>query len=78
VPNNWQADFGMAPASEESKAECSSAAFPKLFRFREAGRQVSLVTMPCPSLRTVAPPPCLPVDIKDSLQEDTRLFDGGF
>jgi hypothetical protein len=40
--------------------------------------QVSLVTMSCPSLRTVAPPPCLPLDIKDSLKEDTRFFDGGF
>jgi hypothetical protein len=26
--------------------------------------------MPCPSLRTVPPSPCLPLDIKDSLKED--------
>jgi hypothetical protein len=37
-----------------------------------------------PSLRTIAPPPCLPLGIKDSLKEDERLldegklFDGGF
>jgi hypothetical protein len=30
------------------------------------------------SLRTAAPPPCLPQNIKDSLKEDTRLFDEGF
>jgi hypothetical protein len=43
---------------------------PKLFMFREVGTQVSLVTMSHPSLRTVAPPPCLPLDIKDLLKED--------
>jgi hypothetical protein len=31
-----------------------------------------------PSPRTVAPPPCLSVDIKDLLKEGMRLFDGGF
>jgi hypothetical protein len=48
-----------------------------LFTFREVGMQVSLLTMSHPSLRTVAPPPCLPLDIKDSLKEDKRIFDGG-
>jgi hypothetical protein len=43
---------------------------------REVGMQVSLVTVSQPSLRTVAPPPYLQVDIKDLLKEDTRLFDG--
>jgi hypothetical protein len=33
--------------------------------------------MLCPSLRNVAPPLCLPLDIKDSLKEDVRFFDGG-
>jgi hypothetical protein len=28
--------------------------------------------------RTVAPPPCLPLDIKDSLKENLRGFDGYF
>jgi hypothetical protein len=32
--------------------------------------------MSCPSPRTVAPPPCLPLDIKDLLKEDVRVFDG--
>jgi hypothetical protein len=41
----------------QKSAGCSAAAFPKLFRFREARMQVSLVTMSCLSLRTVAPPP---------------------
>jgi hypothetical protein len=41
--------------------------------FREAGTQVPLVTVSRPSLRTAAPP-CLPLDIKDSLKEDPRLF----
>jgi hypothetical protein len=36
-------------AAEESKKErCSSAAFLKLFMFREAGTQVPLVTMSDP------------------------------
>jgi hypothetical protein len=45
--------------------------------FREAGRQVSSVIMSHLSTRT-AVPPCLPVGIKDSLKEDTRLFGLGF
>jgi hypothetical protein len=44
--------------------------------FREEGKQVSLVIMSRLSLRTVAPPPCLPRDIKDSPKEDTRFSDG--
>jgi hypothetical protein len=31
-----------------------------------------------PSLRTVAPHPRLPLDIKDSLKKDVRFFNGGF
>jgi hypothetical protein len=78
VLNDLQAEFGTAPATEErEKAKRSTAAFPKLFTFREVGMQVSLVTMSCPSLTTVAPPPCLPLDIKDSLKEDVSFFDGG-
>jgi hypothetical protein len=70
--------FGTAPAAEESKkARCSSAAFPKLFIFREGGMQVPLVTMSCPSPRTAAPRPCLPLGIKDSLKEVVRLFGWG-
>jgi hypothetical protein len=41
---------------------------------KDVGTQVSLVTISHYSLRTVAPPPCLPLDIKDSLKEDTKLF----
>jgi hypothetical protein len=40
--------------------------------------QSSLVTMSRSSLRTVAPPPSLPLDIKDSLKEDKSFFDGGW
>jgi hypothetical protein len=68
----------VAPGTEESKAQCSSADFPKLFTFREVGRQLSLVTVSRLSPRTVAPSPCLPLDRKDSLKETTRLFDGDF
>jgi hypothetical protein len=59
VPNNWQAEFGKAPGTEEGKMQHSC--FPKLFMFREVGMQVSLVTMSHPSMITVAPPPCLPL-----------------
>jgi hypothetical protein len=70
--------FGTAPATEESKKmRCSSDAFPKLFRFREAGTEVPLVTMSHPSSRTVAPLPCLPLNIKYSLKEEVRLFGCG-
>jgi hypothetical protein len=55
------------------KGKCRTAASPKLFTFREAGTQVSPVTMSRPSLRTTAPP-CLPLDIENSLKEDARLF----
>jgi hypothetical protein len=41
--------------------------------FREAGMQVSPVTMSHPSSRTAAPP-CLPLSIKYSLKEDARLL----
>jgi hypothetical protein len=63
-----------------AKAKCSKAAFPKLFSSeKEVEMQVSLVTMSHPSLRTVAPPLCLPLDIKDLLKEDRRVFfDGDF
>jgi hypothetical protein len=39
----------MALATEESKARYSTAAFPNLFKFREVGTLVFLVTMsgPC-------------------------------
>jgi hypothetical protein len=33
--------------------------------------------MSSPSLRTAAPPPCLPLDIKGSLKEDMRPLDEG-
>jgi hypothetical protein len=48
-----------------------------LFTFREAGKQGPLVTMSHPSLSIVAPPPCLPLDIKDLLKENGRLLDEG-
>jgi hypothetical protein len=65
----------MAPATEKSERQkCSTAAFPELFVFREAGMQVSPVTVSRPSPRTVAPPTCLPLDIKDLLKEDMRVF----
>jgi hypothetical protein len=78
VLHDLQAGFGTAPATEESKkANYSTAAFPKLFTLeKEIGMQISLVTMACPSPRTVAPPPCLALDIKDSLKEDVGVLMG--
>jgi hypothetical protein len=35
-------------------------------------------SMPCLSPRTVALPPCLPLDTKDSLKEARRFFDKVF
>jgi hypothetical protein len=59
------------------KAKCSTANFPKLFTFIERSRNTGLscynVT---PSPRTVAPPPCLLLYIKDSLRIDGNLNDG--
>jgi hypothetical protein len=75
--NDLQVEFGMGPATEELEAKCSTAAFPKLFMLREVESQVPLVAMSRPSPRDVAPPPCLPLDIKDLLQKDPRFFDGG-
>jgi hypothetical protein len=40
-------------------------------------RQISPVTMSHPSPRTAAPPPCLPLAIKDLPKEDERLLDEG-
>jgi hypothetical protein len=59
---------------QPQRAKCSIAAFPKLFMFKEVGKQVSLVTMSHPSLRIVALPPCLPLYVKDLLKEDKRVF----
>jgi hypothetical protein len=65
----------MAPASEECKMQHSCfSCF--LHSEKKVGMQVSLVTMSHPSLRTVALPSCLPLGIKDSLNEDMRFFDG--
>jgi hypothetical protein len=68
--NNPQAE--LAWPQPQKREKCIKAAFPKMFPFREVGSQVSLVTVSHPSLRTVVPPPCLPLDIKDSLKEDGR------
>jgi hypothetical protein len=39
VLNDLQAEFGTAPATEESeKIKCSTAVFPNLFTFRERNR----------------------------------------
>jgi hypothetical protein len=77
VLNDLQAEFGKTPPTKESeKAKCSTDVFPKLFTFREVGTQVSFVAMSCPSLITVAPPPCLPLGIKELLKEDRKFFHG--
>jgi hypothetical protein len=70
VLNDLQAVWHGPSRRREQEAKCSTAVFPTLSTFTEIGTQVSLVTMSHPSLRTVALPPCLPLDIKDSLKED--------
>jgi hypothetical protein len=55
------------------RGKCRTAASPKLFTFREAGTQVFPVTVSCLSPR-IAAPPCLALDIKDSLKEDRLLL----
>jgi hypothetical protein len=75
VLNDLQAEFGTAPAAEESERQNAAQLLflSCLYSQKDVGRQVSLVTMSRPSPRTVAPPPCLPLDIKDLLKEG-----GGF
>jgi hypothetical protein len=50
----------------------------KVVYIQRSREQVSLLTMPCPSPRTVAPPPCLQLYMKDSLKEDVKFFEGFF
>jgi hypothetical protein len=60
--------FGTAPAAEESeKARCSSADFPKLFN---AGFSCHNIM----SLPENVALPRLPLDIKDSLKVDAKVF----
>jgi hypothetical protein len=62
VLNDLQAEFGMAPATEENERQ-NVAQLPFLSFLcseKEVGTQISLVTMSRPSPRTVAPPPYLP------------------
>jgi hypothetical protein len=59
------------------KAKCSTAAFPKLFTFREVESRFLFLQCHAPSLRTAALPPCSPLDIRDPLREDRGFFDGG-
>jgi hypothetical protein len=80
VPNDLHAEFGTAPATEDSERQNTAQLLflSCLHSEKEVGRQVPLFTMSLPSPRTVAPPPCLPLDIKDSLKEDGRIFDEGY
>jgi hypothetical protein len=78
VLNILQAEFGTAPATEESKkAQCSSAAFPKLLCSEKQEHRFLLLQCHTPPWRTVAHLPCLPLIIKDSQKEDVRLLDEG-
>jgi hypothetical protein len=68
VSNNQQAEFGRPQLQKSARAKCSTAAFPKVFTFRERAGFSCYNVMPLPG--SAAPPPCLPLDIKDSLKED--------
>jgi hypothetical protein len=50
----------------------------QLFLSLEAGMQVPLVTVSHSSPRTIAPPPCLLLDIKDSEGGCEAFLDGRF
>jgi hypothetical protein len=65
----------MAPATEESERQNAAQLLflNCLLSEKVVETQVSLVTMSRPSQRTVAPPPCLPLDIKDS-ERGCRVF----
>jgi hypothetical protein len=68
VLSDLQAEFATAPATEENEVQnAAQLLFLSCFcsEKEEIGTQVSLVTISCSSPRTVAPPLCLPLDIKD-------------
>jgi hypothetical protein len=73
-----QAEFGTAPAAEGGEGKNAAQLLFLIVYIQRSKEQVSLVTMSRPSPRTVAPPLCLPLDIKDLLKEDVRVFDGFF
>jgi hypothetical protein len=63
----------MAQATEREKAKCSTAAFPKLFTFREIDNRFLLLK--CHALpENYCSTSCLPLDIKDLMKEDMRVF----
>jgi hypothetical protein len=72
VLSDLQAESGTAPATEESERQNAAQLLflSRLPSEKEAGTQVSLVTMSLPSWRAASPPPCLPLGIKDLLEED--------
>jgi hypothetical protein len=79
VLDDLQAEFGMAPAAEENeKAKCSTAAFPKLFMFRERSRKTGFScynVTPLPQNRCSAS--LFPTGYKRLLKEEARFFDVG-
>jgi hypothetical protein len=69
----------LQPQKRSRRQNAAQLLFLKLFIFRERSRNAGFScynVTPLP--RTVAPPPCLPLDIKDSLKEDWGFFDGRF
>jgi hypothetical protein len=82
VLNDLQAEFGKAPAAEERERQNAaqllflSCLHSERERERERERESRFLLLQCHTTprRTIAPPPCLPLDIKDSLKEDERFF----
>jgi hypothetical protein len=62
---------------KSAKARCSTSAFLKLFTFREVESMFVLLQchIPSPELLFTS---LFTLDIKESLKEDMRFFDGGF
>jgi hypothetical protein len=66
----------MAPATEQSKSQNAAKllSLSCLCSEEEVGMQVSLVSVSHPFSRTIAIPPCLPLDIRLT-EEGQRIFD---
>jgi hypothetical protein len=75
VSNNQQAEFGTGPSHRRGRRQ--NVAQLLFLRFLHSeGKQVSLVIVShTPPTPTVAPPPCLPLYIKDLLKEDELEID---
>jgi hypothetical protein len=71
VLNDLQAEFGTAPAAEERERQNAAQQHFLSSKKKRADFSCYNVT---PLPRTVAPPLCLPLDMRDSLKEGLSFF----